>query len=186
MGRLFLGKPSISLTGFMFTGKSSVGKTLAARLGLKYVDLDEEIIGRAGSSIDKIFAERGEAEFRRLECETLASVLPVPGQVIATGGGVVREPENRRLLKKHSCVIWLKAKPQTILERFRNSRSRVVRPLLKVPDPEGEIIRLLAERDPWYRECDFSVDTDNLSVQAVSEQIIRQIVSNGEYKKAEA
>jgi shikimate kinase len=151
MSSPYLGKPSICLTGFMFTGKSNVGRTLAGRLGLNFIDLDEEITSLAKASIEKIFAEHGEKEFRRLEREAVANVLPVPGQVIATGGGVVIDPLNRKLLRRHSCVIWLKASMKTILNR------------------------LLAEREPFYRECDFSVETDGLSVGKVSQIILEKL-----------
>ena len=174
MSSTYLGKPSICLTGFMFTGKSNVGRTLAGRLGLKFIDLDEEITRLAKASIEKIFAEQGESEFRRLERKAVAGVLPVPGQVIATGGGVVIDPLNRELLRRHSCVIWLKASVKTILDRFRASHGKP-RPLLAVADPEAEIVRLLAERETFYRECDFSVETDGLSVGKVSEIILEKL-----------
>jgi len=170
----YLGKPSVSLTGFMFTGKSSVGRTLAKRLELNFIDLDEEITRLAKASIERIFAEHGEKEFRRLEREALAGALPVPGQVIATGGGVVIDPANRELLRRHSCVIWLKASVKTILSRFRASHAKP-RPLLSVVDPEAEIVRLLAEREPFYSECDFSVETDGLAVGKISQRILEKL-----------
>ena len=174
MSSLYLGKPSICLTGFMFTGKSSVGRSLAGRLGLNFVDLDEKITGLARASVETIFAERGEMEFRRLEREAVASVFPVAGQVIATGGGVVIDPDNRQLLRRHSCVIWLKASVKTILSHFQASCGKP-RPLLSLADPEAEIARLLAEREPFYRQCDFSVETDGLTVGKVSQGIIEKV-----------
>ncbi|HUU29478.1 MAG TPA: shikimate kinase [archaeon] len=173
---LFLGKPSISLTGFMFTGKSSAGRALARKLELKYIDLDAEIQKAEGASIESIFAERGEPEFRRLEREAVARIIPLSGQVVATGGGVVIDPENRKLMARHSCIIWLRASAGTILERWRRSRGKV-RPLLSVADPRKEIIRLLEERNSYYRECDFSVDTDRLTVKEVCESIIKKLSS---------
>ena len=174
MSSLYLGKPNICLTGFMFTGKSSVGRRLAGRLGLNFVDLDEKITSLARTSVETIFAEHGEMEFRRLEREAVASVFPVAGQVIATGGGVVIDPGNRQLLRRHSCVIWLKASVKTILSHFRASRGKP-RPLLSAADPEAEIVRLLAEREPFYRQCDFSVETDGLTVGKVSQGIIEKL-----------
>ncbi len=174
MSSLYLGKPSISLTGFMFTGKSNVGRTLAGRLGLNYVDLDTEITSIAKASVEKIFTEHGEREFRRLEREAVARVLPVVGQVIATGGGVVIDQLNRELLRRHSCVIWLKASVKSILGRFRASRQKP-RPLLSVADPEAEIVRLLTEREPFYQECDFSVETNGLTVGKVSQRILEKL-----------
>jgi len=178
MASLYLGKPSISLTGFMFTGKTSIGKTLAGKLGLYYVDLDAEITSKAKASIEKIFSEHGEKEFRRLEREAVARMLPVQGQIIATGGGVVIDPVNRKLLSRHSCVIWLKASVKSILGRFRTSSGKP-RPLLSVADPEAEIVRLLAEREPFYRECDFSVETDGLTVGKVSQRILEKLSQSG-------
>ncbi|MEA1997647.1 MAG: shikimate kinase [Gemmatimonadota bacterium] len=174
MRRTFLGRPSISLTGFMFTGKSSVGRTLARRLGLVFVDLDTEIVRREGDSINNIFERRGEEVFRRLEREAVARVIPARGQVVATGGGVVLERENREIMAAHSCVVWLRASKETILERSRESRGRV-RPLLSVEDPEKVITDLLRHREPFYGECSFAVDTDNLSVNEVCDSIIKSI-----------
>jgi len=177
MSDLFLGKPGISLTGFMFTGKSSVGRALARRLGLKFIDLDLEITRKEKTSIRNIFAAKGEEEFRRLEKEALARIITVPGRVVATGGGVVIDPENRSLLTAHSCVIWLRASERTILERLRNSRGPV-RPLLSSPEPEKEIVRLLEERDSYYRECDLAVDTDGLSVGEICDCILKALTGS--------
>jgi shikimate kinase len=178
MSQLFLGKPAITLTGFMFSGKSSVGRVLARRLRLRFVDLDARIVRKAGCSIDSIFREKGEPEFRRLEREAVARVLPVPGQVVAVGGGAVNDPDNRALFLKHSCVIWLKASPGMILERWHNSRGRV-RPLLEVENPEQEIIRLFEARRQYYEQCDFSVDTDGLPVDTVCNRIINRFSGSG-------
>lgn len=167
----FHGKPSISLTGFMFTGKSSVGRKLARILELEFIDLDEEIIRRAGRRIPEIFELDGEEEFRRIEHETLSGVIPVPGRVIATGGGVVTNPANRRLLLEHTCVVWLTAGPKTVLQRFRSSRGRP-RPLLDVPDPEARIGELLAARREYYRECHLQVATDGCSVKQVCRKVL--------------
>ena len=173
MGMLFLGKPGISLTGFMFTGKSSVGKTLAGMLDLRFVDLDDSISAAAGMSIEKIFTEQGEEGFRALEREALSRVLETPGRIIATGGGVVIDPLNRELLRQKSCVIWLTARPETILERFNHSQGRP-RPLLAVADPRERIVRLLEEREAFYRECDFSVPTDGCSVADICAGIMEK------------
>jgi shikimate kinase len=168
---LFCGKPSLSLTGFMFSGKSSVGRSLARRLGLEYVDLDNRIVERAGKSIEQIFREDGEADFRRIEREVVAEVLPVPGRVVAAGGGAIIDPENRGILRANSCVIWLKASPEAVLARLRASRGRV-RPLLEVEDPEAEVRRLIEARREYYEQCDLTMDTDGLGVRAVARKII--------------
>ncbi|MCE5272326.1 shikimate kinase [bacterium] len=169
--RLFFGKPSLSLTGFMFSGKSSVGRALARKLGLEFVDLDTQIVARAGKKIERIFREDGEAAFRAIERQVVREVLPVPGQIVAAGGGAVIDDENRGLMRRHSCVVWLKISPETVLDRLRSSRGRV-RPLLKVEDPEAEIRRLLEERSRYYEQCDLAVDTDGLGVRAVARRLI--------------
>ncbi len=174
MSRLLLGKPSLALTGFMFTGKSTVGVVLARRLGLEHLDLDREIVREAGCSIPGIFRRGGEPSFRRLEQEVLRRVITIPGRVISTGGGVVIDPENRKLLAEHSAVIWLKASPHTILQRLKRSRGPK-RPLLAVADPESEIQRLLAERESCYRDCVFAVETDGREVEEVAGMIIAEI-----------
>jgi shikimate kinase len=170
----FRGKPSISLTGFMFTGKSSVGRRLARILKLEFIDLDEEIACRAGRSIPEIFELGGEEEFRRIEHQALSSVIPVPGRVTATGGGVVCNPANRRILLEHSCVVWLTATPKTVLQRFRRSRGKP-RPLLEVPDPEAKIGELLAARNEDYRECHLQVATDGCSVKQVCRKVLAKL-----------
>lgn len=172
--RSFLGKPSIALTGFMFTGKSSVGRRLAGRLDLEFVDLDEEIVAETGRSIPDIFRLSGESRFRAVEHEVLARVLPQPGRVFSTGGGVVIDPRNREMLLRHSCVVWLRASVDTVLERFENSRGKP-RPLLQVIDPAEKISELLAEREQYYAECDIRVTTDGKSVRRVAEEIIRKV-----------
>lgn len=175
---LFLGKPSLALTGFMFSGKSSVGRALARRLGLEFVDLDTRVVRRAGKSIERIFSEDGEPAFRRLEREALARALPKPGRVIALGGGAIADPANLELLRRHSCVVWLKVSPETVLERWRSSRGRV-RPLLSGPDPESEVRRLLDERMRWYGRSDLTVETDGMTVEGVAGKVIEAVRAAG-------
>ena len=174
MSTEFRGRPSITLTGFMFSGKSSVGRKLAGRLGLKFIDLDSEIVCAAGSPIERIFAERGESEFRRLERKSVELVLPRPGQVVAVGGGAVIDPINLKIIQKYSCIIWLKVSVETVLERWEKSRGRQ-RPLLQVEDPEQQIIRLLAERSEFYSRCDFSIESDKLTAGEVVDNILQHL-----------
>jgi len=174
MSNEFRGRPSITLTGFMFSGKSCVGRRLADRLGLGFIDLDSEIVRAAGITVEEIFAGYGESEFRRLEREAVRRVLPRPGQVVAAGGGAVIDAENRRIMTRHSCVIWLKVTVPTVLQRWKDSRGSL-RPLLRVEDPEQEIVRLLDERREFYSRCDFFVEADGLSVDEVADRIIRRL-----------
>lgn len=172
--KLFLGKPSLCLTGFMFSGKSSVGRALSSNLGLVYADLDNRIVELAGKSIEQIFSEDGEDAFRVLERRVVAEVLPLPGRVIAAGGGAIIDPENRRIMLENSCVIWLKASPEAVLTRLRASRGKV-RPLLEVEDPAAEIRRLMDERQALYEQCDLTIVTDGLGVGAVARRIIETL-----------
>jgi shikimate kinase len=160
----------------MFTGKSSVGRRLASKLDLEFVDLDEQIVLEAGCQIPDIFEQSGETGFRAIEQDVLARVLPQPGRVFSTGGGVVISPANRELLLRHSCVVWLTATVETVLGRFRDSRGKP-RPLLQVNNPEVRIAKLLAEREEFYAECDIRVVTDGRSVHRVTEEIIRKVTS---------
>ena len=171
---MYHGKPSISLTGFMFTGKSSVGHRLAFRLGLDFIDLDEQIVKEAGCPITEIFSRGGEAEFRELEHQVLARVVTKPGKLFSTGGGVVLDSRNRELLLRHSCVIWLIASPQTVLERLKKSKGKP-RPLLEVDDPMTKICELLAGREKFYSECDLRISTDGRNVRQVHEEIIAML-----------
>ena len=172
--RQFLGKPSIALTGFMFTGKSSVGRRLARELTLEFIDLDEEIVRRAGRQIEEIFSADGETAFREIERRSVAELLPIAGRVISTGGGVVIDEENRRVLRLNSCVIWLTATVETVIERFRASRGRP-RPLLDVPDPAARVAELLRQREQYYLDCDLQVATDGRSVEELCSEIIGRI-----------
>ena len=175
---LFLGKPSLTLTGFMFSGKTSVGRELAHRLRMEFVDLDTQVVSRAGKSIERIFQEDGEQEFRRLEREAVVRTLPGPGRVIAAGGGAILDPANLELMHRHSCIIWLRTSAETVIERWRSSRGRV-RPLLSCSDPETEVRRLLAERRQYYEQSDLTIETDSLAVVEVTERIIEILRKSG-------
>lgn len=152
----------VFLTGFMGTGKSSVGRALASRLGVPFVDLDTEVERAAGRSIREIFATSGEEEFRRLEQRTLERLLAdadtaaadAAGLVLATGGGTVTRESNRRLLRSTGTVVWLCLPFAVIAERVRGP-GRDERPLFR---SEEEARRLYESRLPVYRRCDLRVD----------------------------
>ncbi len=149
---------NVVLIGFMGTGKTILGRALASRLGRPFVDTDTLIEQRAGRPIPRIFAEDGEAAFRRLEAEVVAAVGDARGTVIATGGGVVLNSENMARLRRGGVIVALRAEPGTILARVRRGTER---PLLGA-DPEGSVRRLLAERGPLYDDADLVVDTSSL------------------------
>lgn len=159
--------------GLMGSGKSTVSRRVAQRLGWPVVDLDELVEAEAGCSIAELFASRGEVAFRDLESQVLETVLHDPRpSVVATGGGVVVRPHNRRLLGHNSRarVVWLDATPEVLARRV--SGGTTVRPLL-ADDPLGALRRLDAERRPLYREvAHHRLDTDVPSLDAVVDAVV--------------
>ena len=163
---------NIVLVGFMGTGKSTVGKILAKRMKRVWVDVDQRIEEGQKRKIAEIFEKDGEAYFRRLEKEEVRRVASGKNLVITTGGGAVLDADNRAALKKNGFMITLSAAPETIFQRVRKSRHR---PLLK-GDLLTEIRRLLAEREPLYRQSDRSFATDGKSAAQVAEDIEAALV----------
>ncbi len=157
------------LIGLMGAGKSRIGRRLAADLRLLLIDLDEYIVVAEGRSIADIFAEDGEAEFRRLETEMLRSVVD-ENAIIATGGGIVLSEENRTLLKLHPPVIWLDSSVKALAKRIGG---RTGRPLMVGVDPLEKTRELATIRNPFYAECsDFHLRTDQMSKQEAVDTII--------------
>lgn len=162
---------NIVLTGFMGTGKTAVGRRLAKRLGWRFVDLDALIEAGARCSIARIFAERGEAVFRRFERRTVARVVRERHQVIATGGGTFVDPRNQTRLRVSGPVVCLTAKPQIILNRLGRRCSE--RPLLAgSPRPLARVRELLAQRAGAYAKADVTIDTTHLALDDVVERIL--------------
>lgn len=139
----------IVLVGMPGSGKTTVGRDLAKRLGLRFVDTDHEIEARTGVKIPTIFEIEGEDGFRKRETQTLDDLTRESNMVLATGGGAVIRPENRALLRERAVVVFLSVPPAILWERTRHDRSR---PLLQVPDPKGRLEELLKVRGPFYRE----------------------------------
>lgn len=162
---------NLVLIGFMGTGKSSVGRLCARRLGYRFRDSDVEIERRIGCSIAQFFADRGEAAFRQVECTVISELARRTGQVIATGGGAVLREENVRALRATGFVVLLTATPEVIWQRVGHSQKR---PLLAgTPDPLQRIRELLAVREPCYsRAADLQVDTCGLTREAVVERVL--------------
>ena len=150
------GKRHVYLTGFMGAGKSAVGRELAARLGLRFVDLDDRIVERAGREIATIFDELGEATFRDLESEELGRVADEAASVVATGGGVVERASNVRRMEATGTVVYLKADFDLLARRAGTDRGPS-RPLFR--DPEAAR-RRLRRRRPAYERCELSVELD--------------------------
>lgn len=137
------------LVGMMGAGKTTVGKKLAKRLNLHFVDLDHEIERHTGVSVATIFEIEGESGFRQRETNALRQIAEGGAQIIATGGGVVLRPINRAILSCERSVVYLQATPELIYARTRHDTSR---PLLQVADPLGRVRSLVCQRDPLYRE----------------------------------
>ena len=157
--------PRVYLTGFMASGKSTVGPLLADALGYRFVDLDWLIEARAGRSIPMIFAEGGEAAFRAAEAEALDETTRSRRMVVATGGGALVTPAALRTARMAGPVIWLRASVDTVLDRLGDA---VGRPILAGPDGRplwGQALRqrvetLMAEREPFYAQADLTIEAD--------------------------
>jgi shikimate kinase (EC 2.7.1.71) len=160
---------NIFLVGPMGAGKTTVGRRLAAALGMRFVDCDHEIEAATGVDIGFIFDKEGEAGFRQREHHTLEALSRGPGQVIATGGGAVLLPENRSLLRQRGFVVYLQASIDQQVARTERSDNR---PLLAVGDRRQTLTRLLERRDPLYREvADVVVVTDNRNGRGLVREI---------------
>ena len=150
-----LGARSIVLVGMMGVGKSTIGRRLAARLGLRFFDADVEIeVAHAGMSIPEIFTTHGEPYFRDGEARVIARLLEGGPIVLATGGGAFMREETRSRIAEKAISIWLRADHDVIMRRVRR---RADRPLLQTADPEGTVTRLLTEREPIYGKADLTI-----------------------------
>jgi shikimate kinase len=165
-------KGNIILTGFMGTGKSSVGQKVAQRLNKRFVDTDVVIATETGKTIAAIFAEQGEAHFRALERAAIARVSEAQDIVVATGGGAMVNEDNARRLKESGMVICLTAAPDVIWARVQNNADR---PLLQGENPLDKIRLLLASRAEAYAKADLTIDTSTLSIDEVVETICSQV-----------
>ncbi len=166
---------NIILTGFMGTGKSTIGQALAARLGWTFLDTDLEIERRAGISIPEVFTRHGEAHFRNLERQLCRELISRQGTVIATGGGMPLDPENRKLLSSAGIVLCLRRSIEEILARIGNNGGR---PMLEVKDPAERVDCLLREREASYSSFAYQVNATGLSVEE-SVNRVYEIVENG-------
>jgi shikimate kinase len=165
-----LGARAIVLIGMMGAGKSTVGRRLAARLGLNFVDADAEIEAAAGMTIPEIFAEHGEPYFRDGEARVIARLLDGAPCVVATGGGAWMRPETRERIRAKGISVWLKAEADILLRRVKR---RSDRPLLQAADPAAIIEKLIAERYPVYAEADLTL----LSRDVPHDRIVDECVS---------
>ena len=166
---------NIILTGFMATGKSSVGKALASHLGYDFVDTDMLIESRTGMTVAELFEEKGEAAFRKMEAELARELADKSGLVIATGGRFMLDGDNAAVLGKTGPVFCLVATPEEILKRVENERH--VRPLLQGPNPLGKIVELLQQRKEGYGRFHQFV-TSEKTPETVAEELI-EIITMG-------
>ena len=163
---------NIVLIGFMGSGKSSIGRLVAGRLGFQFMDTDALLVERDGREIAEIFAQDGEARFRDLESSVLESLNARNRCVISTGGGVILREENRALLRGLGFTVWLTASEDVIFDRVsRNTK----RPLLHTANPRATVTQLLAARRPLYEAAaQFTVDTTTLAHAAAADAVIAE------------
>ncbi len=160
----------VILTGFMGTGKSSVGKVLARMTGWELLDLDTLIVQAAGRSINELFAQEGESFFRALESAELRRLVGHHGDfILATGGGAVLAPENRALFRKLGVVVNLTASPDVIRARLRHAEDR---PLLNDEAARERVELMLRDREPSYAEADIRIDTAEKKIEDVAAEIM--------------
>lgn len=164
-----LGRRSIVLIGMMGAGKSSIGRRLAARLNLPFVDADTEIEAAAGMTIPEIFAAHGEPYFRAGEARVIARLLEGGPQVLATGGGAFMNADTRAAIRAKGISIWLKA-PFEIL--FKRIKRRNDRPLLAGDDPAETLRRLIAERYPVYAEADITAESRDVPHETIVNEVV--------------
>jgi shikimate kinase len=169
---LYVPTKSIAILGMPGSGKSSVGRKLAARFAIPFFDADEEIEAAAGMSITQIFERFGEAEFRSGERRVIARLLEQPLQVLATGGGAFVDPETRELIRKRCTSVWLQADLETLVER---TSRRSDRPLLQGENPRDILARLLAERTPYFAEAEIVVESNDRPTDETVDRVLKAL-----------
>jgi shikimate kinase len=163
---------NIVLTGFMGTGKTAVGRHLAAELHIPFIDVDSTISKKAGKSIQDIFASEGEPAFRSLESDVIAELAKHDKTVIATGGGALLSAKNRENLQKSGVLVCLRARMGTLLERLKDDPTR---PLLSGENLASKIERLMKERQAVYSLCPVQIDTDGKTIAQAAQEIIQKV-----------
>ena len=163
---------TVVLVGLMGSGKSTIGRRLAKRLGLKFIDADEEVEKAAGCSIEDIFAFHGEQAFRDGERRVIRRLMQGPVHVLATGGGAFLDERTRETFAELGISVWLRADVEVLVRRVRRSDSR---PLFRNGDPKEILEQLKRERDPVYALADLTVDSGDGAAEAVVEDILSML-----------
>lgn len=168
-------KKSIVMVGMMGAGKSAVGQALAARLGVAFMDSDEEIVRAANMSIAEIFERDGEAFFRDRETEVIGRLLDAERAVLSTGGGAFMSDRNRVMISERGVSVWLKADLELLWNRVRHKDTR---PLLRTPDPKATLREIYDARVPTYAKADLSVDADpDYSIEDMCEAVVAALLT---------
>ena len=163
----------IALIGYRGTGKSTIARLLAKDLGFGLIELDRVIDERAGEKIPEIVSKFGWEKFRDLETEFLADILKKDNTIFDLGGGVVEREENRKLIKDNCTVVWLKAKPEVIIQRIKEQMHR---PSLTGKSFTDEVPEVLARREPLYRGlAQIEIDTENKSPEQLAQEISQKL-----------
>ena len=167
-----LGTHPIVLVGLMGAGKTSVGRRLAEKLGIPFVDADHEIEAAAGKTIAEIFADHGEAYFREGERRVIQRLIGNGAQVLATGGGAYMNDETRARIQEHGISVWLKASLPLLMKRVMKRQDR---PLLKTDDPEAVMRNLIEKRYPVYGQADVTVESRDVQHGQMVNDVIRAL-----------
>lgn len=168
---------NLVLVGFSCSGKTTLGRNLARRLRLRFVDSDRYLEEMTGRSIPDIFREDGEIAFREIEAEAIAQITAERRQVISTGGGAFVNEANRDALRNGNLVVHLQVRPETVVDRLRNSRSGRPRPLLDSPDPLGRVIELMEQRREAYSAAHVTIGVDGRSRYELVGELTRRFLA---------
>ena len=176
-------KPNLYLVGFMGTGKSAVGRSVAERLKYRFLDSDRAIEEKEGREIRQIFDTEGEAFFRRLEKSFVESGHPKASCVVSCGGGLIAQQGMLKKIRSLGPVVCLLASPETVYERIKGNKKR---PLLNVEDPMSRICELLSEREPIYKKAGTEVLTDGRTISDIASHVIRIYRSEARFWEADS
>ncbi len=170
---------NLYLIGYRCTGKTTIGRRLAEKLNLRFIDADQMLEKHAGMPVSEIVSKFGWDEFRRRETSILQKIEQDAAQVVATGGGIVENTDNIRVMRESGVVIWLQANVETILHRMQGDpETRTLRPALTALSLSDEIAETLSKRIPLYSDAShMAIDTDEASVETITQMLIDQLRS---------